>query len=124
VAGAPNGVRLTMGALREPVDAEIVVAALPPGHYRVDGEVEGFDLTAGDGLHFELATDAGATAATATAANERSPLQGDFTHPGGPLVLHARLSATNSGRATSSPATTGPAIWVSSVRLTTKAAPP
>ncbi len=54
VSGAPNGVRLALPAgSAAPVEAEIVVADLPPGRYRVEGEVEGFNL-AGGALRFEL----------------------------------------------------------------------
>jgi 4-amino-4-deoxy-L-arabinose transferase-like glycosyltransferase len=132
VSGAPNGVRLALGTASDPVEAEVVVAALPAGRYRLEGEVEGFDLPPGSAVRFELAAETEATASIASAdvpggapspgstASARVLLQGSFTHAGGPLVLRARVSTT----ATPTPTSTGSGVWVSPVRLTTEAAAP
>ncbi len=120
VSGAPNGVRLTLAP--EPVEAEIVVADLPRGRYRVDGEIEGFNL-AGSALHFELAGgDASSPIASAdsTETTSRSPLHGTLAHAGGLLALRARLTATRTSDAPATP----PELWVSPVRLSTEGAPP
>lgn len=130
VSGAPNGVRFALPSGSVPAEAEIVVADLPPGRYRVGGEVEGFNL-AGSALRFELAGETEAPVASAelspsepaadgTATTARSPLLGTLVHAGGTLVLRARLIAT---RASETPATP-PAIWISPVKLSTEGAPP
>jgi hypothetical protein len=133
VSGAPNGVRLALGSAAEPVEAEVVVASLPAGRYRLEGEVEGFDLPSESGVRFELAGDTGATVTAPiasvdvrgrapspdSATSARVPLQGSFTHAGGPLTLRARVARARAGDGS-----TAAGVWVSPVKLTTEAASP
>jgi hypothetical protein len=136
VSGAPNGVRLALENTAVPVQAEIVVADLPAGRYRVEGEIEGFNL-AGRALRFELTQESASDGMIATAAvpsseppdstekNNRSPLHGTLVHAGGTLVLRARLAATDASDATASDAAaTPPELWISPVKLSTEGAPP
>ena len=141
VSGAPNGVRLTPApsgaAPPEAVAAEIVVTALPPARYRLDGEVEGFNLAAGTTLDFELDADTAAATPIARAVvppsgpvpdapdattTGRSPLHGTLVHAGGPLVLRARLTATAANAAPAAAAP--PELWISPVTLSTEGTPP
>ncbi len=139
VSGAPNGVRLALGNAPDPIEADVVIASLPPGRYRLEGDVEGFELAAGEVVRVELAAGTGAPppiASTAVSAGEPSPdsaatvrsrLQGDFIHAGGPLMLRARIATecASGAAATATPtATRSAGVWVSPVRITTEAASP
>jgi len=130
VSGAPNGVRLALASdSLAPVEAEIVVAELPAGRYRVEGEIEGFNL-AGGALLFELAglerpvasaeVPPREAAADPTGTTSRSPLHGTLVHAGGPLVLRARLTAIGASDAPATPRE----LWISPVKLRTEGAPP
>jgi 4-amino-4-deoxy-L-arabinose transferase-like glycosyltransferase len=139
VSGAPNGARLALGTAAAPTEAEIVLASLPPGRYRLEGDVEGFELAAGEVVRVELATETGApppiasaavsasTPGTNSAAATQSRLQGDFIHAGGPLVLRARiaLEGASGAAATATPTrSTAGGVWISPVKLTTEVASP
>ena len=137
VSGAPNGVRLAAASAADPTEAEVVLASLPPGRYRLEGDVEGFDLAAGEVIRVELATETGAPTPIASAVvsagepapdsatSARSRLQGDFVHAGGPLVLRARIAmeGTSGAAATTTPTRLAGA-WISPVKLTTEVASP
>ena len=139
VSGAPNGVRLARGTAADPVEAEVVVTSLPPGRYRLEGDVEGFDLASSGALRFELAAETSAATTIAnvevpggapapdSTASARVPLHGSFTHAGGPLMLRARLSRVKTGDGSPTPTpteSTTAGVWISPVRLTTEAAAP
>jgi hypothetical protein len=125
VSGAPNGVRLALARADAPVEAEIVVAALPPGNYRLRGALEAFDRAPDDELRLDLRSGDGdgagasiggakiggetiagettggeaAGAATPSPSERGAParvaLDATFAHAGGPLDLVARLAATH-----------------------------
>jgi 4-amino-4-deoxy-L-arabinose transferase-like glycosyltransferase len=137
VSGAPNGVRLALGTAADPTEVEVVLASLPKGRYRLEGDVEGFELAAGEVVRVELATETGAPPPIASAAvsagepapdsaaTTRSRLQGDFIHAGGPLVLRARIAMEGaSGAAATATPTRLAGAWISPVKLTTEVASP
>src|SRR5207302_9680981 len=115
VSGAPNGVRLAVATAADPTEAEVVLASLPKGRYRLEGDVDGFELAAGEVVRVELASESGAPPPIASAAvsaggpaqdpaeTMRSRLQGAFVHAGGPLVLRARIAMEGASGAAATP---------------------
>jgi hypothetical protein len=122
ITGAPNGVHLDVGADGR-ASAEVLVAALPPGAFQLDGAIER-DASAGSapapGLRFTL-TDAARgqpladPVVLAPGAAARVPIHARFSHSGGPLRLRARLEADPVAAV---PADAAASIWISTLTLT------
>ena len=119
VSGAPNGVRLTLARGGAPVEAEIVVDALPPGNYRLQGALEGFDLAPDELLRLDLENRVGDGASLGGttiggAPPARAAIDSTFSHASGRLDLVARLQLV---RGRSPAAGADPGVWVSAIAL-------
>jgi hypothetical protein len=127
IAGAPNGVRLTLlggGAAGPvaPVVAEIEGATLPAGRYQLRAQADASDLAPDHPLRLSFAA-AGAPApiadlslAPAASGDTSAPITATFDHAGGPLRLVARLEGTPPAGATP------PSVWLSSFDVQAPAA--
>ena len=120
VAGAPNGVRITIpdapaGAGTAEAQAEIEVAPLPAGRYELRARLEPAAIAPGAALAFTFSDGAGADIAVARFAAPGGPdgaasITGTLPHAGGPLRLTARLAATG-------PAVAEPSVWLSAFEV-------
>lgn len=119
IAGAPNGVHLTVGAGGRAA-AEVLVTSLPAGSFQLDGEIErereraseastasALRLTLADAAHDQPLAD---PLLLRSAPAGRLPLHAAFTHSGGPLRLVVRLEAA--------PAPSPSTIWISNISIT------
>ena len=130
VAGVGRAERRAAGAGKhaDPIEAEVVVASLPPGRYRLEGDVEGFDLGSGArplragergerdnaGPIASVDVPGGAPSTDPTARARAFSCKEDLTHAGGPLVLRARLAGRAAGDGSRPPTPGG--VWISPVR--------
>jgi len=119
IAGAPNGVHLTLGRDGRAL-AEVLVAALPAGAYHLDGEIER-DAASGPapGLRFTLAEAARGEpladpVALPPALASRVAVHARFSHSGGPLRVLAQLE----GGPTLGRETAAASIWISNLTVT------
>jgi 4-amino-4-deoxy-L-arabinose transferase-like glycosyltransferase len=117
VAGAPNGVRLTLPPGAPAVaQAAVESAPLPAGRYELRAAVEPSGTSTARELTLTLTADgAGDAAAAAVTLDGPSAIRLSLAHAGGPLRLVARLDAP--ARAAERPAPIARSVWLSTFDL-------